>query len=89
MGIEKVAQGNITEEDEKRAQGRVLRIPLFSFLFCHTGWDLRSWCPNQGSNQHSLQKGRVPTIGPPGKSLKISVFKRQVPGSTSGKEPAC
>ena len=42
MGIEAVAQGNITEEDEKRNKGRVLRIPFFSFLFCHTGWDIRS-----------------------------------------------
>ena len=37
MGIEEVAQGNITKEDEKRAQGRVVRIPFFSFLFCHRG----------------------------------------------------
>lgn len=29
MGIDEIAQGNSIEEEEKKAQGRVLRIPIF------------------------------------------------------------
>ena len=80
----KYYRGRREEGPRQSCKNSIFFIPILLH-----GWDVRSWCPKQGSNQHSLQKGRVPTIGPPGKSLRISAFKRQVPGSTSGKEPAC